>query len=73
MRTKVVDLATGKAETFPVTEEIQLQYVGGLGLAAKLMFDSYQLGWEPLQESSPLIVAVGSATPWPSPVPPRMR
>ncbi|MGB9300152.1 MAG: aldehyde ferredoxin oxidoreductase family protein [Anaerolineae bacterium] len=59
MRTKVVDLATGKVETFPVTEETQLQYVGGLGLAAKLMFDSYRLGWEPLQESSPLIVAVG--------------
>ena len=59
MRTRVVDLATGKVDTFPVTEETQLQYVGGLGLAAKLMFDSYQLGWEPLHESSPLIVAVG--------------
>ena len=59
MRTRVVDLATGKVETFPVTEETQLQYIGGLGLAAKLMVDYYQLGWEPLQESSPLIVAVG--------------
>jgi aldehyde:ferredoxin oxidoreductase len=59
MRTKVIDLATEQVETSLVTEETQLHYLGGLGLAAKLMFDSYQSGWEPLEESSPLIVAVG--------------
>ncbi|HUW94419.1 MAG TPA: aldehyde ferredoxin oxidoreductase N-terminal domain-containing protein, partial [Anaerolineae bacterium] len=59
MITKVVDLSTGKVEPLPVSDETQLQYIGGLGLAAKLMRDSYQPGWPPLHESSPLIVAVG--------------
>ena len=59
MITKVVDLSTGKVEPLPVSKETQLQYIGGLGLAAKLMRDSYQPGWSPLHESSPLIVAVG--------------
>ena len=59
MITRVVDLATGKVQTVPVSEKTQLQYVGGLGLAAKLMFDSYEPGCKPLEASSPLIVAVG--------------
>ena len=59
MITKVVNLSTGKVEPLPVSKETQLQYIGGLGLAAKLMRDSYQPGWSPLHESSPLIVAVG--------------
>jgi aldehyde:ferredoxin oxidoreductase len=59
MRTKVVDLSTGEVDPTSVSEETQLGYIGGLGLAAKLMHDSYQRGCEPLHESSPLIVAVG--------------
>jgi aldehyde:ferredoxin oxidoreductase len=59
MRSRAIDLATGQVSTSPVTEETQLHYLGGLGLAAKLMIDSYQPGWEPLHQSSPFIVAVG--------------
>jgi aldehyde:ferredoxin oxidoreductase len=59
MITKVVDLHTGQVEPLPVSDETRLQYIGGLGLAAKLMRDIYQSGWPPLHESSPLIVAVG--------------
>jgi aldehyde:ferredoxin oxidoreductase len=56
---KVVDLYAGKVEPLPISDETRLQYIGGLGLAAKLMRDSYQPGWPPLHEASPLIVAVG--------------
>jgi aldehyde:ferredoxin oxidoreductase len=59
MKAKVVDLSSGRTELLPIPEETQLQYIGGLGLAAKLMFDFYQEGWAPLHESSPLVVAVG--------------
>jgi aldehyde:ferredoxin oxidoreductase len=59
MITKVVDLSTGKVEPLPVSKETQLEHIGGLGLAAKLMRDFYQPSWSPLHESSPLIVAVG--------------
>lgn len=59
MITKVVDLSTGKVEPLPVSKETQFEYIGGLGLAAKLMRDFYQPSWSPLHESSPLIVAVG--------------
>jgi len=59
MLTKVVDLSTGEVDPISVSEETQLRYIGGLGLAAKLMHDFHRPGWEPLHESSPLIVAVG--------------
>jgi aldehyde:ferredoxin oxidoreductase len=56
---RTVDLSTGQTETLALSEDTRLQYIGGLGLAAKLMHDYYQEGWPPLHESSPLIVAVG--------------
>jgi len=59
MNTKVVDLSARRTELLPVSGETQRQYIGGLGLAAKLMHDFYREGWVPLHESSPLIVAVG--------------
>jgi aldehyde:ferredoxin oxidoreductase len=59
MNTKIVDLAARRTESFPVSEETQLQYIGGLGLAAKLMHHFYREGWAPLHESSPFIAAVG--------------
>ncbi len=59
MKAKTIDLATGTVDELVESEQTQLQYLGGLGLAAKLMYDFYQEGWAPLQEASPLIVAVG--------------
>ena len=59
METKVVDLSSGRVDQSRVPEETRLQYIGGLGLAARLMHDTYQKRWGPLNESSPLIVAVG--------------
>jgi aldehyde:ferredoxin oxidoreductase len=59
MQAKVVDLPGGRTELLPISRETQLQYIGGLGLAAKLMFDFYREGCPPLHESSPLVVAVG--------------
>ncbi len=59
MKTKTIDLATGRVEKLTVSHETQLRYIGGLGLSAKLMHDFHEDGSEPLEESSPLIVAVG--------------
>ena len=59
MKMKVVNLSTGIVDQSRVLEETRLQFIGGLGLAAKLMHDARQEEWEPLSKSSPLIVAVG--------------
>jgi aldehyde:ferredoxin oxidoreductase len=59
MNAKVVDLSARLTEVLPVSEEVQRHYIGGLGLAAKLMHDFYREGWAPLHEYSPLIVAAG--------------
>jgi len=59
VKVRIFDLSTGQTEALALSEDTQLQYIGGLGLAAKLMHDHYEEGWPPLHESSPLIVAVG--------------
>jgi aldehyde:ferredoxin oxidoreductase len=59
LKTTLVDLSARRTGLLTVPEQTQLQYIGGLGLAAKLMFDFYTEGCAPLHESSPFIAAVG--------------
>ena len=54
-----VDLSSGKVEELELDEDIYKQYVGGVGLAAKLIYDRGNLGAEPLDEDALLIFATG--------------
>ena len=54
-----VDLSSGKVEELELAEDIYKQYVGGVGLAAKLIYDRGNLGAEPLDEDALLIFATG--------------
>jgi len=54
-----VDLTSGKVEELELDEDIYKQYVGGVGLAAKLIFDRGNLDAEPLDLDALLIFATG--------------
>jgi aldehyde:ferredoxin oxidoreductase len=54
-----VDLSTGQTEEIAVEEELYRLYIGGAGLAAKLLFDRGDLEAEPLDPESLLIFAAG--------------
>lgn len=54
-----VDLSEGATETILLSEETYMQYVGGAGLAAKLLLDMNNLAAEPLDPDAPLIFATG--------------
>jgi aldehyde:ferredoxin oxidoreductase len=57
-----VDLTTGKTSEFEPDEEVYRDYIGGAGLAAKLLFDRGNLDAEPLDPDSLLIFATGPLT-----------
>ncbi|HEC35903.1 MAG TPA: hypothetical protein ENI39_05150 [Anaerolineae bacterium] len=57
---KRVNLNTGSFTSSPVDPVVQRDYLGGLGLAARLMADIADLGLPPLDAALPFIVAVGS-------------
>ena len=54
-----IDLSTGKIETRSIKEQDQKKFVGGSGLAAKILFDSFDPGVGPLSSDNPLIVMTG--------------
>jgi len=54
-----IDLSTGKIETGSIKEHDQRKFIGGSGLAAKIFFDSFDPGVDPLSSGNPLIVMTG--------------
>jgi aldehyde:ferredoxin oxidoreductase len=54
-----IDLSTVKIETVSVKEQDQERFIGGSGLAAKIFFDSFDPGVDPLAPENPLIVMTG--------------
>ena len=54
-----IDLSTGKIETRKIKEQDQKKFVGGSGLAAKIFFDSFDSGADPLSSENALIVMTG--------------
>lgn len=59
---KYLNLSTGSLALSPVDPVVQRDYLGGLGLAARLMADAADLDLPPLDPALPLIVSVGSLT-----------
>lgn len=54
-----IDLTSGNIEVLELDEEIYRQYVGGAGLAAKLLYDRGNLDAAPLDPEALLIFATG--------------
>jgi aldehyde:ferredoxin oxidoreductase len=54
-----VDLTSGQVEVLELDEDIYKQYIGGTGLAAKLLFDRGDLDAGPLDPEALFIVATG--------------
>jgi len=57
-----VDLSSGTTSDIELDEEIYRQYIGGTGLAAKLLYDRGNLQAEPLDPDNLLIFATGPLT-----------
>ena len=58
----VVDLTKGTTSHYDVTDEERLQYLGGKGLASKILFDTLPRGADPLGEEALLIINTGPLT-----------
>jgi aldehyde:ferredoxin oxidoreductase len=54
-----IDLSTGKIGTGSIKEEDRKKFIGGSGLAAKIFFDSFDPGVDPLSPENPLILMTG--------------
>ncbi len=61
-RLLVVDLASGKTETRIVDPAYTRQYIGGSGLAVRLLWDSLSASRDPLDPASPLLWSTGPLT-----------
>jgi len=57
-----VDLATGKAEAKPLDEKMLKDYIGGVGLGAKLWLDNSKQGVDAFAAENPIIFVTGALT-----------
>ncbi|MEM3561934.1 MAG: aldehyde ferredoxin oxidoreductase family protein [Candidatus Jordarchaeaceae archaeon] len=57
-----VDLSKGKIKTEDFKEDIQKKYLGGSGLAAKILYDELKPGIDPLGPENKLVFATGPLT-----------
>ncbi len=54
-----VDLTNGKSTIVLLSEEIYAKYLGGLGIASRLLYDYLEPGTDPLSPENPLIIVPG--------------
>ena len=54
-----VNLSTGDATTEPLSEELVRLFLGGRGIAAKILYDELEPGIDPLSPSNKLIFTAG--------------
>jgi len=57
-----VDLKSGKCQTRSLTEELAVKWVGGAGLAAKIVWDETTATTEPFSADNPLVFMTGPVT-----------
>lgn len=57
-----VDLSEGRAESHPVPQDMQRLYLGGDGVAARILWDSLAPGVDPLAPGNVLVIATGPLT-----------
>ncbi|MCK5257862.1 MAG: aldehyde ferredoxin oxidoreductase, partial [Deltaproteobacteria bacterium] len=67
-KTLNINLTERKVESIPLSEKMAEDYIGGVGLAAKLISEAVRPGLDPLGESNPLAFMTGPLTgtiiPW---------
>jgi len=61
-RILTINLSTGEVSTLKLSEKIYDTYIGGRGLAAKLLWDSGAFDFSPEKLENPLIFATGALT-----------
>ena len=54
-----VNLSTGKVATEPLPEDLVKNFIGGRGIAAKLLYDEMEPGTDPLSPSNKMIFTAG--------------
>ena len=54
-----VDLTRGVVETEPLDEVLAIDFIGGLGLTAKLAYDAIEPGTDPLSPENPIVLGAG--------------
>jgi len=54
-----VDLSSGKTEDISLDEEIAKKYIGGSGLAARILYDEIGANIDPLAPDNILVFATG--------------
>jgi aldehyde:ferredoxin oxidoreductase len=63
-----VDLTARKIESLPLSERLAEDYIGGGGIAVKIISQMLKPGMDPLDESNPLVIMTGPLTgtvvPW---------
>ena len=57
-----VDLTSGKVRTVDISASDRKQYIGGKGLALKLLYDHIETGVDPLSADNILVIMSGPAT-----------
>lgn len=57
-----IDLSNRNVEVEALDEKLARQYIGGKGMAAKLLFDHVRAGVDPLSPENPLILTTGPLT-----------
>lgn len=62
-----VDLATGRISTIEISDQERREYLGGKGLATKLLYDYISPGVDPLSPENILVVMTGPTAGTPSP------
>lgn len=62
MRIAIIDLSTGETSSKTIDGEILRLFVGGAGLAAKILFPHLAEGLDPLSPEAPLLIITGPLT-----------
>lgn len=57
-----IDLSTGKTEDYEIPERWQKDFLGGASLAARILYESVTLEFDPLSPVSPLLFMTGPMT-----------
>ncbi len=63
-----VNLSTKSTKVVPLSEKLAEKYIGGVGIAAKIISDLIKPNMDPLEQSNPLVFMTGPITgtiaPW---------
>ncbi len=58
-KTLHIDLTSGKVETKPLNMELAKEFIGGIGLGMRLLFDHSKPGTDPFSPKNPMIFVTG--------------